>query len=387
MALPVAWFAAANAGANALAKGAPDVALRFAPANPTALAFRADKTFLADPTHAAGRAARDAALSMRDQPLNPRALRVLGFVADARHQPAKAAQLINLSARMSRRDVGAQLWLIEDAVAHGSVADALLHYDVALSTAPSSTDLLFATLTAALDVREVRQGFLPYLARGRPWTEAFLAFAIAHAAHPEAIAQLALRSPRFLADPHNDEMGQRLVERLIAGGKGEDARRVYLSVPGHSVGRLESPAFGPRDQTASDGAVGWRMVDNPAGSAVLDQVGVGARLAMHVQVTADSTAALATRTLFLRPGNYVLGATIANAAVGPSGSLRIRLSCLRPTGGGVLWTRETNAAGRMVIYFIVDQNCLLQSLTVEMTGGDAAQDASADIMDMQVVRH
>jgi hypothetical protein len=143
----VAWLSFIHAVANVTWQQNPDMALRFVPDHPLALSRKADELFAEkqDPATLAKVEAM-AKQSLREGALNPVAIRLLGYVADVRGDREKARELMLLSQKVSRRDFGTQLWLIEDAVARDDKKQALFHYDIALRTTPSSFPILLPTL-------------------------------------------------------------------------------------------------------------------------------------------------------------------------------------------------------------------------------------------------
>ena len=140
---------------NVFAKRSPEVALRIAPFNAAALAISADRLIATDPIGKASAGAQLAERSLRTQALGASAVRILGYGAEVDRHPARAEALIKLSQRVSRRDLGAQLWLIERAVGTGDVPEALRHYDIALRTTDKTAQLLYPILTSALDEQAV----------------------------------------------------------------------------------------------------------------------------------------------------------------------------------------------------------------------------------------
>ena len=128
----LAWLSFIHAVANITWQQQPDLALSFVPDHPLALSRKADELF-AEKQDAATLAKVEAMAkqSLRGGALNPVAIRLLGYVADMRGDEKKARELMLLSQKVSRRDFGTQLWLIEDAVARGDKKQALYHYDIA----------------------------------------------------------------------------------------------------------------------------------------------------------------------------------------------------------------------------------------------------------------
>lgn len=382
--LAIAGFATCKTIGNVFAERAPQFALRLDPGNALALANLADRRFSAAPARSADVAEPLARRSLRAQGLNPGALRTLGYVAEVRKAPKRATALMEMSIAQSRRDRGAQLWMIEHAVQNDNVAGALRNYDVALRTSRANAELLYPILTGALDDAAIRTAFIPYV-RARPvWMQGFLAHAISNSAHPERIAAMLLQTSGALADPRNGEINERLIERLIAQGSSEAARRVYLATPGRSAARLTSPALDPRDTSQRDGTLGWRLTIEANRQAVLD-IGTGGAPMLHVETSAGNSGRVAEKLLFLPSGRYAFAASTEQAQLGEEGALQWRLICVAGAASREIWATRAKA-GPLAATFDIPSGCPHQSLTLDIVGSEAMPAASADIGGIAVRR-
>ncbi len=101
------------------------------------------------------------------------AWRTLGLAASAQQRPGEARDILRTAEQVSRRDLGIQLWLIEDAVQRQDVVRALHHYDSALRISLSSREMLFPILGGALAQPQMRAPLAAILSRDPPWAEAF----------------------------------------------------------------------------------------------------------------------------------------------------------------------------------------------------------------------
>ena len=167
------------AGISALAvawrEGAPDRVLRIIPSDAAARLVAIESTMRAGAEQVDGAvAAGYARAALADDPLNPRALRVLATLADSAGQAARAEALLGASERVTRRELLTQLILIEFAVQRGQIGRALAHYDRALSVHPESGALLYPVLGRAIADPAIRRGLLPYVEADRPWIPGFL---------------------------------------------------------------------------------------------------------------------------------------------------------------------------------------------------------------------
>lgn len=379
-----AVFATCKTIGNVFARRSPEVALRVDPDNALALATLADQRFLTDPRRNGAAAEALALRSLRAQGLNAYALRTLGYVADISGQKQRATSLLQMSMRLSRRDRGTQLWLIEQAASAGDIPAALRGYDIALRTSRSNAELLYPILTKALDDAEIRAAFTPYV-RSRPlWIQAFLAYAVANSAHPELIAAMLLGVKGALANSHNGELNERIIQRLLAEGWGEQARQVYLATPGRSPARLTSPALDLRDRSERDGALGWRLTVAANRQATMD-VGPGGDPRLHLEATAGNAGRLAEKLLFLPAGRYGFATRIDEANLGRDGALQWRLRCVAGATGREVWQAQARAR-EMTAAFEIPAGCPLQSLTIDMVGSEGLSMASADLSSVMIHR-
>ena len=234
-------------------------------AGAVALATKADELLLAkqDPKTLA-RVEEMARRSLRAQALNPTAVRILGYVADARGQHDQARKLILLSEKMSRREFGAQLWLIEDAAARRDYKEALRHYDIALRTTDEASGILFPTLTDALAIPEIRRDFAPYVREWPNWMSGYLSNAIGTSDNPANIADIMLKAGKIRYDKNNAAIADALLAQLAAKGKYAAFRQYYTTLPGARAQSLTTAAFNRDTVNLQHAPAGWQISENPA---------------------------------------------------------------------------------------------------------------------------
>lgn len=261
----IAWLSFIHAAANITWQQNPDLALRLVPDHPLALSRKADELFSQSQNAATlTKVEVMAKRSLRGGPLNPVAIRLLGYVADARGDQDKARELMLLSQKVSRRDFGTQLWLIEDAVARNDKAQALYHYDIALRTTPSSFPILLPTLVGALSDPEVRRGLAPYVKAAPQWLPAFLGEAINNGENPADLADVLLKAGGLPRSDDYDAMSNSLLGVLIAKGKFASFHQYYSSLPSADPATLTSARMSRLTTNLRYSQAGWQLVDNPA---------------------------------------------------------------------------------------------------------------------------
>ena len=141
------WQIVLTTTANVLREKTPEMALNLAPTDAGALAKRNDFSLVRDKASGQWRVSTsDAMKSLRSEGLNPRAVRQLAFVFENDGNEAKSFALMALAERMSRRDIGTQLWLAQHRAYQNDVKGALRHIDIGLRTTPESRVMLFPLL-------------------------------------------------------------------------------------------------------------------------------------------------------------------------------------------------------------------------------------------------
>lgn len=297
----------------------PEVALRFMPGDAVANARLADQ--LLQTGSAADRPAVLAAAdrSLRRSPLSPSALRIEGLLADEAGNHVLAARRIGQAAALTRRDLGTQLWLIEDAVARNDVPGALDHFDIALRTSAAARPILFPVLANAIADPEYRSSFAQLFERRSGWQRDFIVTALQAGQATENIAAILTRLPpasdaaqaRALVEPAvTQAMNERryaLLPPLLASPL---ARSAGLSGTGAEARRLTG--FGDVSGVAP---FTWLLASEASFGASTNGNGL--------DVTADSGngGVVASRALLLPAGRYVLATT--GSVDGDVGSGRI----------------------------------------------------------------
>lgn len=165
---------------------------------------------------------------------------VLGLNAQVRGDGARARRLFDYAQTLSRRNVKAHLWAIENAVERGDVRGAMRHYDVALRVSRPMTDLLFPVLAAAITNPDVLREVNRTLA-GRPsWGPLFIEYTASNGPDPRAAAQV-LRAASRQGMPVSGIARALMTEKLVSQGMAREAWQFYTSFRG-----------GARNDTARD---------------------------------------------------------------------------------------------------------------------------------------
>ncbi len=285
----VAYCSLAMSVANIAHMGNPELALRFNPSHPIALARLAQANLKETPTkQGLAKAAALASRSLAAQAINSDATLALAFAREAQGDTVAARRLVELASRMSRREIAAQLWLIEDRIARNDVTGAVAHYDIVLRSSVESQDLLLPILTAALDDQKIRAALIPYLRQRVPWAGAFLAYATQSSKDAGVLAEMIIESGKLPSDEESKLVESRLVARMYEAGQWNQLERFYRTLPGADPELLQSPRISEASVDPRFPPITWDM-------------GQGSETAVSVEEAADKKAPLNFR-IFADPG-------------------------------------------------------------------------------------
>ncbi len=387
--LVVACAAFANSVAHITREGNPQAALSFWPNDAEALARSAD-IYL--PKLTTGRDAnaqikRLATQSLRAQAVNPRALRLLGFVADANGAQPAARALVTLAAQSSRRDFGAQLWLIENAVRGGSIADTLRHYDIAIRATAESAATLYPILTEALEDPEIQRGFSAYVKTPPPWLGSFLAFAISQSKVPRTIATLIIGAGGLPKGPAYHDLDAAMIARLAAVGDYPMVKSYYLSLPGVDPNLLTSTALEKISVDPDKAPLTWQIVNSPALDAGFETNDNDQSLNLHAIVNSGETGVVMRKVFYLTHGNYRFAADQQLSNRDGSAQIKWDLKCVRGTDATSVWISDSGITkARTPSMFAIPENCPTQLLELTVRGGTAQQGTDLVVNNIRIDR-
>lgn len=346
----------------------PEIALKFIVSDGEALANLADQAYIQALNNPPDKVRELALAALRQQAINPKALRNLGYFSDTRGDPAKAAQLIGMAAKLSRRETGAQLWLIEAEARKGNTKQTLAHYDIAMRTTPDTHAILFPRLTSAIEDPEIRKVLKPYFSAEAAWTVNFLYFAVANSVAPSTVADLIIESGGLRDEQAAQAQQIVLLNRLVRVSDFINARRFFLTIPGATSGHLIDAGFDASDQTERFGPLGWQITSDADAGGGFSDVSEKQRLSLSVFANSGITRSVAGKTMYLKPGQYGFDAKLVDVNENGTGYIRWRLSCRTKTGDELIWTKDSvKTIGVDVI--TVPSSCPVQLFEIVVSGG------------------
>lgn len=292
--------------ANLVRAKSPEFALRLIPFDAEAHISAAERLFLKAPSKAQAREAQALAATAfnRDGTL-AQSFRIMGMASAVLGQDGRASKMFAQSDRLSRRDLPARLWLIEDAVNRGDMNGALGHFDVALRTSSAASDLLFPILENAVDDPEVAKAALPLFRANPPWLGSFVSHVVGSEHDATALAALVAQLPETVKQV-DEPLRMALVQKLATTGKPFEAFRLYAASTRRALnpdGRLHDTGFRRSGRWMP---IDWTLAGESEIEATVPASVESGPSGTGLDYRADSGTGgdVAVKLLFLKPGNY-----------------------------------------------------------------------------------
>lgn len=308
----------------------PQAALKWDPRHATALLGLAQRLGIfelkipvqADLEQARGLAER----ALRFDPLAPRALTILGRIAEREGNAPQAVALMELAGKRALRDAIAQGWLVNYALSRGDFAGALPHLDAILRTQPEALDLAVPLLAAFITDPRAAAPLVRLMGTDPPWRASFL-----NAVASRIVDRAALG--RFYADlragphPPTQQELQPYLDRLVKDGLFKEAYAAWLETlpPGRRVDPLYNGAF---QYPLSGSEFDWKIVQSlGADVEIVDGAAAGARTLRVEFSGARVDFHHVSHLLALPPGTYRLTGEVAAEALRTERGLWWRVFC------------------------------------------------------------
>lgn len=283
---------------------------------------------------------REARAVLRRSPLDVVAMRQLAMVADF-ERPGQAPALVLLAERISRRDLATQVYLIDAAAERGAQAEALRHYDRALSAHPVARAALFAPLAQAIADPAVRSAMVRHAAR--PWFETFVTNADTHGATPGAMVALLNAARDALPRTRYEDMATLLLEKLVGAGRLAEASALAGEVQGNTTNALGSIEFSPATTDRRLGPFAWNLQADELVETVLGGDGE-----IRASILPARAALAAERVTVFPPGNYEFYQELTYDNVSPRAAVTWELRC--GANRAPLWKQRLPASPGRITY-------------------------------------
>lgn len=376
-AIALAALAAQDALNAAMRTTRPDIAIATGRSDPLAQIRVADLLYAPRLKEAGARESARllAQQSLRSEPLNARGLRLLAMIQETDGDAAAAAETAMLGRKVSRRDSGLNLWLVEKAVRKQDLPAILYNLDVAMRSSVTIRGRLFPVLLQALstDPGFSRQFFADYIEKNPSWLYDFLDFGITEAKDARGIGEAVIAAGGMPRDAKFRPLESFLLTRLADQQHYTLARRLFLLMPGSDRRWLASAGFEVGKTDPAFNPITWQAYTSPdfTSSFLRDEKGA---------VTLDAVAytpapSLAARKIVFLPTGPHRFAVAAERTSPESAAMTAtwQVRCAMGQDLPVLASRKIDRSVNLAFDVVVPERC--EALMLELVvAGNASPD-------------
>lgn len=328
------------------------------------------------------RSVRLAHKALLKEPLAVSALTAMALNDQMRGETGRARNLFIRSDALSRREFGAQLWLIEDAVGRGDIPGALKHYDIALRTTARAPELLFPVLSSAISDPRIARELARVLAKRPGWSEAFAQYVSTSGAYAKSAARLfRLLSLEHVAVPKI--AAANAVNGLITANAFDSAWDYYRTLRKGADRRYSrDPRFGAQIEIPT--AFDWTPVMIEAGiAASIQKTAKDGVFEFAAPATVGGT--VLQQMQVLPPGSYNLEGHTMGIALPDGERPYWSLVCVDGREVGRVELRNSSEAdGNFAGSLVVSNTCPAQLLRLVVRPSNAVSGASGQIDNVQL---
>jgi hypothetical protein len=332
------------------------------------------------------KAARYAKASLLAQPINPAALHVAGYALSESGNPdiTKARRLEALAYRTSRRDINVIRWMIADGERRGDLPAILKYYDIGMRLGPEAQDTLFPRLNLAMSVPEFHPMFAPYIKGDATWLPAFLGYVISNSKTSDQVANAIMMAGGLSkTNAAYRPIEGYILNLLTSQGHYGTARQYYLTLGGANPSILGSTAFTQDNVNPLRSAITWQAVNGAAKGGDFAVSPVKNRMLLQSFALSGESGDIATKLLFLKPGNYAFKAARNIGLEGSRAMATAKLSCVALGKNQFIWSGDLlkNSGYDKIA---IPSDCPVQSLSIWLNGGEGQNGTEISISDISI---
>ena len=374
------WFGwrivADTAGYNA-ATSNPETALVWTPGEATALDELAYREFTkSDGDLNTARILAERAL--RSNPLDARALTVLGLIAERQGDQARAGNLMRLSSARTWRDMTTQAWLLKYDIQSGDFEQALLHIDALLRTNPRFLEQTIPVLAAFTVDQRTFDALARLLASNPPWRAQALASLSAQLSDAGRLVQLyaALKDSQYPAEA--TELKPYL-DRLIKDGRYTEAYQSWRETLPAQQRTKEFLLYNGDFASPIDGLpFNWHLQPfQGVNIQIVASPDKDQGRALRFEFSGTRASFAVGQLMLLPPGEYSFTGNVRAQELRTQRGLEWQISCAEAPnnmlGRTDLVARTTSWSGFSVAFTVPQQDCRGQWLKLDIPARTASE--------------
>jgi hypothetical protein len=324
----IGWRIIAETSALSLAQSDPDAALGFVADQHVALNRLAQKELL-EPDGNLDSARQWAQHALRANPLNARALTLLGLIAERKGDAKSADGLMRIAAVRTWRDPTTDEWLLNRAASGSDYAHALPYADAMLRMEGNFETELFPVLASFTVDARAFHALTAFLATSPPWRPWFLSELSARLANRTRLVQLYTALNDTEHPPTTDEL-RPYVSRLIKDENFELAYQTWQATLSPQQRADKTYPFNRDFEFPADGlAFNWSLESVPGADVrIVSSADSGKKPMLLIEFSGARVRFANVKQLLLLPaGDYSLSGRVKTADLRTSRGLWWRVFC------------------------------------------------------------
>lgn len=381
--IALAGVAGASAFGGWASRFMPQAALAIDNSSPNALTAINDGAWKAKDKSQFQKVAKTNAIRVLErEPLSYRALRQLGIYYVMAGEQSRGRELVAMSTKLTRRDALGQMWLADSSARLGDLDGALRAFDIVIRTQPEAREVAFGAMSGALADPRFRASFVKLAATNPPWLSPFVAFAIGTSKRPADLADVLSQLQPLSKSILPEKEAGTLLSRLTSEAPIENARDLYLLLPGARRATLTSISFPNAEEAFRYSPFGWEVFDN-AGVQAFGS-GKNADVVIEALVLPGYRGTAARKLLFLPKGTHRWKGTASLTDMSQGASAAMGLYCYVAPGQ---WSRTADfrlREGTNQFDFQVPGDCRAQLLSLDLAGSENQNDSAMTLRSMQL---
>lgn len=366
----------------------PDLALRLTPFDARARAELADRLASSASTSVQAPAMALAQDSIRRDPLQPEALRVLAqFAGGRRGEPRlNEASLMFQAERLSRRDHLTQVWLIRYFLDRGDIGSVMRHFDIALRSSVRARPTMFALLMETASIPALRRELETTLEAKSVWADEFAQYVVANSTDFDWAVRVAWK----FFDPGSESdrpYFQTLLSRLTDAGRYELAWSVHQRLGSREAGRGGTGVTDGFELASGLAPFDWTFTQEPDLWAAPEKDERG-RTIFRAAAYNGRSGEVARRLVQLPPGSYRIRVRMGDLPNELQERPELTVSCATNEASAPiarLRNEALDANGSLVeARFALPVGCSFQWIAVRISGLASSQDTDPWLGDLQI---
>ena len=335
----------------------------------------------ATPTEmATGRALATSAI--RRDPTIADSYSAIGLIADRQGDASTARKAFLFANRISKRNLTAHLWLIQDAVTRDDSYDALEHFDLALRSSDLAAPILFPVLVRATEEPRLIGPIVTVLRRQPDWARWYMGTLINTGTATDNILKMLdmLRHSPIIAPP---SLYRDYAKRLVVQQDYRAALSAYaLALPFGKAPLVRNGDF--RHPAEDVEPFGWVFTNETGFVAEIAQREEANGQALVITANADAGGTIARQLLVLPPGVYRLAGSWSGQP-NDAEPLSWRLICAGQTTDTARAPFMPN--GTIAVRFVIPpKNCPAQALELAVAPSRNGNGKSAMVKAILIYR-